>query len=274
MPVELITFRAPEVELGRGFGRGGRALFVGNEAHHSVTVMPGGLIGDQFARLLADGAEQNHPGQHLGVAHFVQLLVSQFEQRVVVAAFHVGDGPPVEIERRLRILPGARIVRHAAAGDNRDPIGRLQDRVADGGSQLCAAAGGGQRRQVRIYENRNHRHRAALDHPLVDGRERVAQLGVLRVRQIETVGNQIVQDFFGEGMYRQRVALAGKRGLRFLASDDGESGHGGQEKCFQVVASDHHHRIGLDLIQVLAKLAHRCDVGIQLRFVLARRIGE
>jgi hypothetical protein len=76
MPVELIAFRASEgFHWPRARACGPACPFIRDEAHHRVAVMPGGLIGHQFARLIADGAEQNHPGQHFRVAHFVQLLV-------------------------------------------------------------------------------------------------------------------------------------------------------------------------------------------------------
>ena len=102
----------------------------------------------------------------------------------------------------------------------------------------------------------------------------MAELGVLRIGHIEAVGHQIVHQLFGETMDGQRVGLAGKRSLRFLAANDGEGRHSGKEKCFQVIAADHDYRVGLDFVQILAQLAHRGDVGIQLRFVFARRIGE
>ncbi len=102
----------------------------------------------------------------------------------------------------------------------------------------------------------------------------MAQLGVLRVRQIEAVGDQRVQNFLGEAMNRKRVALAGESGFGLLATDDREGGHGGEEKCFKVIAADDHHGVGFDFIQVLAELAHGGDVGVELRFVLAGRIGE
>ncbi len=62
--------------------------------------MPGGLVGDEFAGLIANHSEHDHPGKHFGIADHVELLGSQIQQRFVVALFHLGDGPVIEFKIR------------------------------------------------------------------------------------------------------------------------------------------------------------------------------
>ena len=92
MFVELIRTIVELVGLG-GLGAG---FFTRVKQRHRVAVVAGGLIGEQFHMLLADGAQHRGPGQHFGVAHFVELFRAQVQEGIVVAVFKFPDAPAVE----------------------------------------------------------------------------------------------------------------------------------------------------------------------------------
>ncbi len=110
MLVEFVATLAEFVRRRNLAGRRTHAL-IRNEAHYRMAVVPGRLVGEQFAGNVADCSEHHGPRQHFRVADFVQLFGRQVQDRVVIAALHLGDGPVVEIVGRLRIFPGARVVR-------------------------------------------------------------------------------------------------------------------------------------------------------------------
>src|SRR5262245_28245942 len=86
--------------------------------HHRMSVMPRRCVLQKLSRLIADHTKQRCPVQQFGVAYLVKLLDGQSEERIGIAQFQFPDEPSVELELGLRIFPGARIVRHASAGQN------------------------------------------------------------------------------------------------------------------------------------------------------------
>ena len=81
----------------------------------------------------------------------------------------------------------------------------------------------GERRQISVHKDGNHWNGSAFDHPFIDGGEGVAQLGILRVGQVEASVDQLIQQFFGQRMGGKRILAARKSGSRFLAAYDGET---------------------------------------------------
>ena len=189
------------------------------EAHDRVAVMPRRLIGDQLARLIADRTEHDHPGKHLRVADLVELFVGHVDEHVVISLFHFGNGPVVEIEIRLGVLPRAREVRHSAAGHDGNLLWAGRDYFRNRLTQLRAALRRRQGRKIRIHENWDDRNGALLDHPFIDSRERVSENSVLRVAQVETRGHELVQKIFGQALVDGHlVSAAGKFGVGKFAA--------------------------------------------------------
>src|SRR5260370_30987873 len=101
MPVELVTAIVLELPRGSRLGRRRRRSLMRQEAHHRMAMMPGGLVAEKLAGLRSHGPEHHHPRQEFRVADLVQLIVAQSDEGIERTAFHMRDGPPVQIERRL-----------------------------------------------------------------------------------------------------------------------------------------------------------------------------
>ena len=225
-----------------------------------------------------DEAVEHRPAEHLGVAHLVELRARHVEQRVGVAGLHLRHQPAVEVELGVQVLGRAGEVRHPAAGNDghllvgRPPRDDLGDRLAE----RLAAPRRRQRRHVDVGEERDHRDVALADHVLERNRERVAELGILRVGDVETVlGDQLVEDVLGHLAVDGQVVLAARE-LRdgAIAGDDGKRRHARHREGFDVVGAEEEDDVGLGLVEHLAELVHGPAGLLQLFRVFVRRPRE
>ncbi len=199
----------------------------------------------------------------------------ELHQFVDVAALKLGDGPIVEVIGRLRILPGAGIVGHTAAGDDDHALRASCDDTGDFLADFGATLRRRQRRKVGVQEDRHDGDIAVGDDPFVDGGEAMAQQRVLRVRHVEFGGHQLVEDVLGQReVHLHVVALGREVSLGGFTGDDREGRNRRQEEGFEVVATDDDDGVGLEFVKVPADELHRFDVGIHLLWNFCRRPHE
>ena len=239
-------------------------------------VMPRRDVVDELALLRPDRAEENRPAQHLGVADLVELRAGHVEQRVGVAGFELRHEPAIEIEFRVQVLGRAGEMRHAAARDDRDAFLAALDDLGQRLAERLAPLGRRQRRHVDVGEERDDRDVALADHVFERHRERVAELGVLRIRQVEVVvGDQLVQDVFRHLAVDRHDPLASREPRHGVAAgDDRERGHAADGERLDVIGAEEDDDVGLGLVEHLAQLLHRRAGLIQLLRVLVRRTRE
>src|SRR5262249_22732954 len=94
-----------------------------DEPHHAQTVMPGGNVVDQFARLRTNGSKQHRPREEFRVPYLVELLDAHVQQGVGVSRFELSHQPPIEIELRIQVC-GAPRKREPPRGGTRAPSSR------------------------------------------------------------------------------------------------------------------------------------------------------
>ena len=100
----------------------------------------------------------------------------------------------------------------------------------------------------------------------------MSEYGVLGVRDIEALVDQLVEKILGHFcMDRQIVISARKLCNRPGSPDEGESGDTVHRKRFQVIAAKKDDDLGLGFIQDFSKLTHRRDTSIQHFGLFIRR---
>ena len=157
-------------------------------------------------------------------------------------------------------------MRHASTGDHRDSFIARGNHFGDSLAKLLTTPGGGQRWKIGIHKNRHDGKRTSTDYPFVNSGKRVAQDGILRIRQIKAVVHQLVEQILGQALMDGEIVVAAcKLGNRPFTGKNGKRRNGGQKKCLQMVVANDDDSIGLALCEILTQLAHRGNIRVQLR---------